>query len=284
MQERREGTTVEPANTITGWGAAFLNSTTAALAMFAAAIPRIIGFLVILLVGWFIASLVAKGVAMLLRSVNFNELSQRAGLSDFVQRMGVRSDSAGFLAGVVKWFVRLIALVVAFDALGLPAVSQVLREFLMWLPNLVVALVVLVIGGLAAKGLSSVVRGAAASAQLGDPQLLARIATVAVWAFTIVVAVNQLGVAATLINTLFMATVGAVAIAVGLAFGLGGRDTAGEIVRNWYRRSQANASKAREALSAAGEITREEAGRVQKEATEGRATDPEPRGRTPVPH
>jgi len=136
-----------PTNTVQDWGAAMMTSLTTALSVFLAAIPKIIGFLVILIVGWLIASLVAKAVAALLRSVRFNDLAQRAGITDFVHRMGVKSDSAGLLASIVKWFIRLIALVVAFDALGLPAVSQVLREFLLWLPNLVVALVVLVIGG-----------------------------------------------------------------------------------------------------------------------------------------
>jgi hypothetical protein len=228
-----------------------MTSTAGALAAFLAAIPRIVGFLVVILVGWFIASLIAKGIAMLLRSVKFNELAQKAGFSDFVVNMGVRSDSAGLLAGIVKWFVRLIALVVAFDALGLPAVSQVLEQFLLWLPNAVVALVVLVIGGLAANALASVVRGAAASGQLGNPEILAKVAKTLTWAFTIVVAVNQLGIAQALVNTLFMATVGAIALALGLAFGLGGRDTAGKIVRDWYDRSQQPRSAAREALESA---------------------------------
>lgn len=224
------------ANTVSDWGAAFMTSMTGALGALLGAVPRIIGFLVIILAGWFIASLIAKGVAILLRSVKFNELAQRAGLSDFVNKTGVRSDSAGFLAGIAKWFVRLIALVVAFDALGLPAVSQVLQQFLLWLPNAVVALVVLVIGGLAAKALSSLVQASAASAQLGNPQFLAKVASTLTWAFTIVVAVNQLGIAQALVNTLFMAAVGAIALALGLAFGLGARDTAGKIVRDWYAR------------------------------------------------
>ena len=245
-----------PTNTVQDWGAAMMTSLTTALSVFLAAIPKIIGFLVILIVGWLIASLVAKAVAALLRSVRFNDLAQRAGITDFVHRMGVKSDSAGLLASIVKWFIRLIALVVAFDALGLPAVSQVLREFLLWLPNLVVALVVLVIGGLAARALASLVRGAASKAQLGNPNLLARVASVAVWAFTIVVAVNQLGIAQTLVNTLFMAVVGSVAIAVALAFGLGGRDTAAEMVRGWRQRSLEASDRVREAAS---ELAREKA-------------------------
>ena len=105
------------------------------------AIPKVIGFAVILIIGWIIASALATAVAAILRTVKFNELAQRAGISGFVQRMGVHTDAASFLATLVKWFVRLIVLVTAFDALGLPAVSQVLQQILLWLPNLVVALV-----------------------------------------------------------------------------------------------------------------------------------------------
>jgi hypothetical protein len=205
-----------------------------------------IGFALILVAGWFIASLIEKGLAAILRSIRFNHLAERAGLTDFVQRMGMNTDPAGMVGLVVKWFVRLIAMVVAFDALGLPAVSEVLRQLLLWLPNVVVALVVLVIGGLAARGLSNVVRGAASEAGLSNTDFLAKAATVVVWAFAIVVAVNQLGIATELVNTLFMAIVGAIALGLGLAFGLGGRETAGEILRKWYAKAQENKGQMRE--------------------------------------
>lgn len=234
---------------ITEWSTALMTSLAAAMGLFFSAIPKVLGFLIILIVGWLIASLVEKGVAALLRSVRFNELSQRAGLADFVSKMGTPTDSAGLLAAVVKWFIRLIALVVAFDALGLPAVSDVLRQLLLWLPNVVVALVVLVIGGLVARALSNVVRGAAAKSSLGDPELLAKVASGLVWAFAIVVAVNQIGIATTLINTLFMAVVGAIALALGLSFGLGGRETAAEIVRTWYQKGRENRGRMADAAS-----------------------------------
>lgn len=146
-------------NQISNWGEAALTSVAAALALFLAAIPRVIGFLIILLVGWFIANLIAKLVASLLRRVNFNGLAERSGLSGFVAGMGIQTDAAGFIALIVKWFIRLIALVVAFDALGLPAVSEVLRTFLLWIPNLVVGVLVLVIGGLLANAAAGIVRG-----------------------------------------------------------------------------------------------------------------------------
>jgi hypothetical protein len=244
-----------PAAPVNDWGEALLTSFSAALAMFLSAIPRVFAFVVILVIGWIVASLLAKAVATLLRAVRFNDLAYRSGFAGFVQSMGVHTDSAGLIANVAKWFVRLIALVVAFDALGLPAVSQVLQQLLLWLPNLVVALVILVLAGLAANAVSSIVRGATAEAGFSNPGMLATVAKFAIWTFAIVVAINQLGIATTLVNTLFMGFVGALALAAGLAFGLGGRDTAARIVSNWYAQSGGMSAKLARAADAAGDRT-----------------------------
>ncbi|MDH4376293.1 MAG: small-conductance mechanosensitive ion channel [Ramlibacter sp.] len=223
---------------LSDWGTALMASLSAALAMLFSSVPKIMGFLIIVLAGWLVASLVERAVAAVLRTIHFNDLSERSGLADFVRKMGTDTDASGVIGLVAKWFIRLIALVVAFDALGLPAVSDVLRQLLLWLPNAVVALVVLVIGGLAARALSNLVRGAAAEGGLGNPDFLAKAANTLVWAFAIVVAVNQIGIATELVNTLFMGFVGALALAAGLSFGLGGRDTAAEIVRIWWWRGR----------------------------------------------
>ena len=262
---------------ITDWGAAIITSVSAALAMFLGAIPRIIGFLVILLIGWFIASALAGAAAALLRAVNFNDLAERSGFAGFARNMGVKTDSAGLLANIAKWFVRLIVLVVAFDALGLPAVSQVLQQLLLWLPNLVVALVILVVAGLAANALHGLVRGATASAGFGSPDLLANVARVAVWAFAIVAAVNQIGIAETLVNTLFMGIIGALALALGLAFGLGGRDTAGEVVSTWRRKGQEAAPKMAQAAENVRDQATDSPDRAPERGTTVRTVRPEHR-------
>lgn len=232
-------------------GDALRASLAGALNTFLSTIPRIIGFAVVLVVGWIVSSLLGRGVEALLHAVRFNDLARRSGFADFVQKMGVKDDSAGVIASIVKWFVRLITLVVAFDTLGLPAVSGVLQQLLLWLPNLVVALVVLVIGGLAANALSQLVRGATAEAGFSNPNMLATVAKVAVWGFTIIVAINQLGIATTLINTLLVGIVSALAIAFGLAFGLGGRDRAAQLLDSWGRRAEAAAPKLERAAAAA---------------------------------
>jgi hypothetical protein len=209
-----------------------------AFSMVVSAIPRILGFIIIVAIGWFVSTLLARAVVGLLRAIRFDELMQRSGLADFVAKMGTGIDSAGMVAAIVKWIVRLVVLLVAFDALGLPAVSDVMRQLLLWLPDLVVAIFVLFIGGIAARALGNVVRGATAESGFANPETLANVARTSVWAFAIVVAINQLGIATNLINTLFTGFVGALAIALGLAFGLGGRDLASRTLENWYDHAQ----------------------------------------------
>jgi len=209
-----------------------------AFTMVVSALPRILGFIIIVAIGWFVSTLLARGVVTLLRAIRFDELMQRSGLADFVAKMGTGIDSAGLVAAIVKWIVRLVVLLVAFDALGLPAVSDVMRQLLLWLPDLVVAIFVLFIGGIAARALGNIVRGATAESGFANPETLANVARTSVWAFAIVVAINQLGIATNLINTLFTGFVGALAIALGLAFGLGGRDLAARTLENWYDHAQ----------------------------------------------
>lgn len=225
------------------WSEAMLTALAGGLAMFFSAIPKVIAFAIILVVGWFVAGLIARLAARVLRAVRFNDVAERSGFGGFVRNVGVKTDCAGFLAMVANWFMRLIVLVVAFDALGLPAVSDVLRQLLLWLPNLAVAIVVLVIGGLLANAAAGVVRGATASAGFGHPDLIGNIARTAVWIFAIIVAVNQIGIARELVNTLFMGAVALAVIAFGLSFGLGGRDLAANLLRKWYGEAQANSEK-----------------------------------------
>jgi hypothetical protein len=203
-----------------------------------AALPKLLGFAAVLIVGWILSSLVAKGVAALLRAVRFNELARRSGIAEFVRRMAVRTDSTGVIANVAKWFIRLSTLVVAFDLIGLPAVSGILQQLLLWLPNLAVALMVLVIGGVAANALSRIVRGATTGAGFMNPDLLATATRVAVWAFAIVIAVNQLKIATVLVNALLFGLVGALALAAGLSFGLAGRDRAAQLLDQWARKTK----------------------------------------------
>jgi Conserved TM helix len=225
---------------IQDWGTAIFNALSNAVNLILTFIPRVIGFLVILIVGLIIATLVAKAVTMLLRKVGFDRMADRIGLTRFEQRMGVKMDSAGILGKIVYWFIVLIFLVPAADALGVPAVSNVLNQLVAYIPNVFVAILVLFLGALAATVVADLVRGTVASANIGNPNIFAGIARWAIIGFAALIALEQLKIAPDLINELFGAVVAAVAIAFGLAFGLGGQETA----RKWLNRGESSVSTA----------------------------------------
>ena len=231
---------------IQDWGTALFTALSNAVNLILTFIPRLIGFLIILIVGLIIATLLAKAVTFLLRKIGFDRMADRIGLTRFERRMGVRMDTAGILGKVVYWFIVLVFLVPAADALGIPAVSNVLNELVAYIPNVFVAILVLFLGALAGTVVADLVRGAVASANIGNPNLLAGIARWAIIGFAALVALEQLKITPDLINELFGAVVLAVAIAFGLAFGLGGQDAA----RRWLARGESTMSDAASQISA----------------------------------
>jgi hypothetical protein len=221
---------------LTNWSDSLVASLYAALSLLFAAVLRVLGFLVILAIGWLVASVIEKVLMAVLRALRVDGFTASAGLGGMLRTL--RREPSALLGALAKWFVRLITLVAAFDALGVPAVAEVFHHLLLWLPNLAVALVVLGIGGVAANWLGDTVRSGALSARLGQHEALGAAARWSVWAFALLVAINQIGVARALVDILFTAVVGAIALALGLSFGLGGRDTAAIIVRKVYERSR----------------------------------------------
>lgn len=227
-------------NAIANWGVALVSSVAGALALVFSFIPKLVGFLVILLIGWLVATAVAKAVTFLLRKVGFDRLGDRIGLSRLEAQMNISMDAAGILGKLVYWFVFLIFLVPAVDALGLTTVSALLGQIIDYLPNVFVAILVLFLGTLAATFVADIVRGATASSRVGSPNLFANIARYAILGFTALIALEQLQIATALLNILFTAIVGATALAAGLAFGLGGQDTA----RKYLNRADGSVSNA----------------------------------------
>lgn len=220
--------------TISNWGNAMLTSLANAINLILTFIPRLIGFLLILLIGWGIAVLVSRGVVWLLRRVGFDNMANRIGLTRFDQRIGLHLDPAGVLGKIVYWFVFLIFLVPATDALGLPGVSNIINQLVAYIPNVFVAIIVLFLGTLAATFIADIVRGFTAGTSIGNANIFANIARYAIIGFAALIALEQLQIAPTLINELFGAIVAAAAIAFGLAFGLGGQDSA----RRWLNRGE----------------------------------------------
>jgi hypothetical protein len=240
--------------TVTDWGDAIFLSLTNALNTFLAAIPQIIGALLILLIGWIIAGIVARLLREVLERVGVDRLFAKHGGEVYGSR------SAEFLPSVVaseivKWIIRFVFLVAAANVLGMTQVSVLLNQILLWLPNLLIAVVILLVAPLLGRFVRGVIEVGAGQMGFSNARILGRIAEVAIIAFAVIIALYQIGIANDLISILFIGVVGALAIAFGLAFGLGGREVAAEITRAWYTEMSAATAKVMEAAATADAAT-----------------------------
>lgn len=235
-------------------------SIAAALMAVLSFLPALIGAVILLVIGWVLSGFVASLIMRLLERVGFNHAAERTGVTTFIARTGAHDFTAArIVAELVKWFIRLIFLEAAAAAIHLNAVTDIINRIVLFIPNLIVALLVLMVGALLARFVGDLVRGSAAEMGFGNPNLLASIARVAIVAFAVIVAVNQVGIAAAIVNTLFMAIVFALALSVGLAFGLGGRDTAAQMWQRWYARGQEMAPRLEAAAESASQRADERA-------------------------
>jgi hypothetical protein len=227
--------------TIHNFGEAVLVSVAAALMV----LPAIIGAIILLVIGWFLADIVARLVGTVLRRIGFETMAQRTGVTGFITMTGARDASATLvIAERVKWFIRLIFIEMAAEALHITAITNLVNSIVLFIPNLIVALVVVMIGFLVANFVANLVRGGAGELGFQNPNLLAALAKAAIIAFSVIIALSQIGIAATLVNALFIAFVGAIALAIGLAFGLGGREVAGQMWEQWYKTGRGAAGRA----------------------------------------
>jgi len=202
-------------------------------------LPQILGAIIILVIGWIIAGLIGNLVRKVLDRAGADRLTRRAGIDSFLQKAGIRNASAGLVFGfVVKWWIRLIVLEIAIPALGISAITTTLDKIVSYLPSVIAALLIILIGAFLAKLAGEAVRGIAQGAGFGSANTLGTIVQVSILVLVFVAALQQLHVAETLVNELLIAVLVAIALAAGLAFGLGGRDVAARMMQKAYDKGQ----------------------------------------------
>ncbi|MDQ3063442.1 MAG: small-conductance mechanosensitive ion channel [Acidobacteriota bacterium] len=232
-------------------------SLTNALMNFVSFLPALIGAAIILIVGWLLSGLLANLIERGLKAVGLEGAVERSGIGDFVRRSGTRMTISGVIATLIKYFLFLIFVQAAANVLGIPQLTEIINRIILFIPNVVVAMAIIVIGSLIARFLSGLVRSSVAELGVGSPNLLATLTKYIVVGFAVIAAIDQLGIAATLVNTLLIGLIGSVALAIGLAFGLGGRDVAAQITQRWYESSQNLANAARQRANLPGRATSE---------------------------
>ncbi len=231
-------------------------SFTNALNRFVSFLPALIGAAIILIVGWIISGLLARLIEKALKAIGFEHAVERSGIGDFIKRSGTKLTTSGVIATLIKYFIFLIFVQAAANVLGIPQLTEIINRIILFIPNVVIAMAIIVIGALIARFLSGLVRSSVSELGVGNPNLLATLTQYIVIGFAVIAAIDQLGIAATLVNTLLIGLIGSVALALGLAFGLGGRDVAKEITQKWYEGSQSLVEAAKQRVDAGGTSTR----------------------------
>jgi hypothetical protein len=199
-------------------------------------LPALIGAAVIMLTGYFLARQVQRWADDTLKRLNFDRMASAGGLDEVVGRTGSRLDPVRALAKLVFWLVMLVVILLASTALGLESINEMFGAMLAFIPTLIAGIVIVILGIIVGEFVRALIVASAGGVS-GVPTV-AKMAKGAVIVIALFMALQQVGVAEEIVTAAFTLILGAGALAVGLAFGLGNRELAGEITRRWYEQGQ----------------------------------------------
>src|SRR5687767_9414817 len=209
--------------------------------------------MVILFAGYLLARLFEKGTEKVLRRIRFNQLLERGGVMDAVERAGSHVNPTRIASNLVFWFIMFTVMLVAANALGLQSLANVFSELVSYIPSVIAAVVIIIVGIVLGSFVGGLIMASAGGLH-GGPTL-ARVGKAGVVLLAVFMALQELGIATEIVTTAFALLFGAVSLALALSFGLGNRELAGEITREWYDRYRAE----REAIDRENaELDREE--------------------------
>ncbi len=190
-------------------------------------LPNLIIAIIVITIGGIIGAALSKVVAQVIRALKVDRALSSAGVDDLVEKAGFKLNSGKFLGELVKWFTVVVFLIAAFEILGLSQVNEFLGGVVIgYIPQVIASVLILLIAVVIGEALRKVVVASAKAAGLSSANFLGSITKWAIWIFAALAALFQLGIGAIFIQTLFTGIVVALALALGIAFGIGGRDSA----------------------------------------------------------
>jgi small-conductance mechanosensitive channel len=213
------------------WGEVFSQSLLSLWYGFISFVPGLLGAIILFILGWVVGSVVGKAITQLVAVLKVDKLFESAGSKDFMNRSGIKLSISGFIGGLVKWFIIVVFLMAALQIIGLTQVNDFLREaVLYYLPKVIIASLVLIIATVLADAMKKLVSASAQAANIRSANMLGSITLYAIWIFAFIIALSELGIASAFMQILFTGFIAALAIALGLSFGLGGKDAASRAI------------------------------------------------------
>lgn len=203
---------------------------------FLAFIPNLIGAIIVFIIGWFIAVGIGKIVAEILNRLKFNRVFETGTWKRALEKAELKVNASDFIGAIVKWVLIIVFLMAAIEILGLVQFAGFLNSVLGYLDNVVVAALIFVVAVVVADLLAKFIVAAVEGAKFEYSHVAGEIVRWSIWIFAILAILHQLGIAPPLIETLFTGLVAILVISVGIAFGLGGKDVAAEILQNLRKR------------------------------------------------
>ncbi len=225
---------------VQNWGQVFTNSLQGIWYGVASFVPTLIIAIIIFAIGWILAALVEKIVESIFKAIKVDAALKGAGLDDVMKRTGHPLNSGAFVGALVKWFIIIVFLIASFDVLGLAQVNTFLKDVVLsYLPQVIVAVLVLMVAVVIAEAMQKIVTASAHAAHVKSAHLLGVVTRWAIWIFALLTALYQLGIAPGLIQTIIMGFIVGGALAFGLAFGLGGKEYASGVIDRTMKKLEA---------------------------------------------
>lgn len=235
--------------------------------VFGELIPALLGALIIVFAGYLLAKVLERLVDRFLKRIGLNRMLERGGVMQAVERSGAHLNPSRVVSNLVFWLVMFAVILVAANALGLESLASVFGELVSYIPSVIAAIVIILVGIVLGQFVGGLI--AASAGALHGGRALARVGSGGVILLAVFMALQELGIATEIVTTAFAILFGAIALALALAFGLGSRDLAGEIIREWHARYRKERDEA---------VAREAAGEAELDAD----TDEQPRTRPPI--
>ena len=204
----------------------------------AALLPRLILALAVVLVGWLLAKLIRFTIERALRAINFNVLTQRAGIDHFLQSAGLRGDTTTLFALLGYWMVLIAAFMIACNGLGLTYATDLLQRMELFAPRILVAGVVMVLGSYFARFVGESLERFCTAAQVSDGDIFGKVARYLIMAFVIMIALQEIDVGGDIVQRAFLIILAGIVLALALAFGLGGKEWAAALLERWWPRNK----------------------------------------------
>lgn len=206
-------------------------------------LPKLIVAVIILVAGWLFAKMFRLAVVKGLKAINFNVLTERAGIDDFLQQGGIRTDTSGILGLLVYWLVILAALMIAFNSMNLAHVTELIGRVALFIPKVIVGVLILAFGAYFSRFIDNTITTYGKNVGLEDVEILGRLARYAIMVFVVLIALEQVEVATEFVRQSFLIILAGVVLALAIAFGLGGRQWAEDLLEKWWPRKGAISDK-----------------------------------------